>query len=173
MPLVIEMCTLGRIINVIKESKIDRLSTPWAIARTLSLLSRCGTAASDGVDGALAEGGATALEDLVDQEINEPFLMQESVKLGLFQMEILKGKSKTMLGESAHVMIAPLKAGEAQQNGTWPLPPGLHVLHVYTRLKMGSNKVSVVAWNMSDSPIYLKKGMQITTGYVNCASPSS
>ena len=27
---------------------------------------------------------------------------------------------------------------------------------------MGSNKVSLVVWNMSDSPIYLKKGMQIT-----------
>ena len=26
---------------------------------------------------------------------------------------------------------------------------------------MGSNKVSVVVQNMSDSPIYLKKGMQI------------
>ena len=26
---------------------------------------------------------------------------------------------------------------------------------------MGSNKVSVVVWNMSDSPIYLKKGVQI------------
>ena len=45
MPLVIGMCILGRIINVIKESKIDRLSTPWVVARTFSLLSRHGTAA--------------------------------------------------------------------------------------------------------------------------------
>ena len=30
------------------------------------------------------------------------------------------------------------------------------------RLKMGSNKVSMVVWNMSNSPIYLKKGVQIT-----------
>ena len=40
MPLVIGMCTLGRIINVIKESEIDKLSTSWAIARTSIFLSR-------------------------------------------------------------------------------------------------------------------------------------
>ena len=34
----------------------DRLSTPWAIARTSSLLNKCGMAASDGTDGTLAEG---------------------------------------------------------------------------------------------------------------------
>ena len=136
----------------------DRLSTPWAIARTLSLLSRRWMAASDGT---LAEGGATASEDLMDQEIDEPVLMWESVKLGLFQMEILKGNTKTKLGKSTHVMVAPLKAGKVQQSGAWPLPPGLHVLHTYTKLKMGSNKVSMVVRNMSDSPIYLKKGMQI------------
>ena len=32
---------------------------------------------------------------------------------------------------------------------------------MYIRLKMGSNKVSTIVWNMSDSPIYLKKGVQI------------
>ena len=37
-------------------------------------------------------------------------------------------------------------------------PPGLHVLHAYTRLKMGSSKVSMVVRNMSESPIFLKRG---------------
>ena len=32
---------------------------------------------------------------------------------------------------------------------------------MYTMLKMGSNNVSMVMQNMSDSPIYLKKGVQI------------
>ena len=41
-----------------------------------------------------------------------------------------------LLGESAHVMVTSLRAGGAQ-----PLPPGLHVLHMYTRLKMGRNIV--------------------------------
>ena len=30
-PLVIGTCMLGRIVNVIKESKLDRLSTPWVM----------------------------------------------------------------------------------------------------------------------------------------------
>ena len=53
------MCTLGRIINIIKESEIDRLSTPWVIARTFSLLSRHRMAVSstDGMGSALMEAG--------------------------------------------------------------------------------------------------------------------
>ena len=38
-PLVIGTCTIGRIINVIWESEIDHLSTPWAMARMAQLLS--------------------------------------------------------------------------------------------------------------------------------------
>ena len=60
-----------------------------------------------------------------------------------------------------HVTVAPLRAGKAQPGGARPLLPGLHILHVYTRLKNGSNMVSVVVGNMSDTPIFLKKGVQI------------
>ena len=42
-----------------------------------------------------------------------------------------------------------------------PLPTGLHVLHMYTRLKMSSSKVSVVVKNMSEFLIFLKKGVQV------------
>ena len=38
-PLVVGTCTIGRIINVIQESEIDCLSTPWATARMVQLLS--------------------------------------------------------------------------------------------------------------------------------------
>ena len=38
-PLVIGTCTIGRIINVIRESEIDHLSTPWTTARMAQLLS--------------------------------------------------------------------------------------------------------------------------------------
>ena len=38
-PLVIGTCTIGRIINIIWESKIDHLSMPWATARMVQLLS--------------------------------------------------------------------------------------------------------------------------------------
>ena len=39
-PFVIGTCTLGRIVNVIKESEMDRLSTPWAMVRASHLLSQ-------------------------------------------------------------------------------------------------------------------------------------
>ena len=38
-PLVIGTCTIGQIINIIQESEIDHLSTPWATARMVQLLS--------------------------------------------------------------------------------------------------------------------------------------
>ena len=38
-PLVIGTCTIGRIINVIRESEIDHLSMPWAMAQMAQLLS--------------------------------------------------------------------------------------------------------------------------------------
>ena len=41
-PLILGMCTLCRIVNIIKESELNRLSISWSIARTLRLLSRWG-----------------------------------------------------------------------------------------------------------------------------------
>ena len=64
--------------------------------------------------------------------------MKESLRQGLFQTQIIECKTKPLLGESAHMMIMPLRACEAQSDGAWPLPLGLHV---YTRLKMSSSKV--------------------------------
>ena len=152
---------LRRIVNVIKESKVDRLSTLWAMVRASHLLSRQGTAVVDlGAAGdGPAEGGAAASKSSQSSEIDKLVFMEENVRLRPFQTQILECKTKPLLRESSHVM--PLKAGESQPSGEWPLPPGLHVLHTYTRLKMSSSKVSVVVRNMSDSPIFLKKGVQV------------
>ena len=148
-PIMIGTCMLGRIINVIKESEMDRLLTPWAMARASCLLTRWGTVAEDlGVarDGPMEEGPITP-ESPMGQDLDEPVFM--NVRLGLFQTQILECKVKPLIGESTQVMVMPLKVRESQPGGVWPLPPGLHVLHVFTRLKMSSSKVSVVVWNMS------------------------
>ena len=89
--------------------------------------------------------------------------------LGPFQMEIIEGKVKPLLGETTHVMITPLKLGNTQPRGSRPLPPGLHVLHTFMCLRNGSGKVSVVVQNVSNSHIYLKKGTQVAQ--VVSASP--
>ena len=103
--------------------------------------------------------GATMSVASPDQEIDKSVFMKEILKLGLFQAQVIEGKTKPLQEESAHVMIMPLRAYEAQPDEAWPLPLGLHVLHTYTWLKMSSNKVSVVVRNMSDSAVFLKKGV--------------
>ena len=46
-PIMIGTCTLGRMVNVIKESEMDTLSTPWAVVRASCLLSWQGTVVED------------------------------------------------------------------------------------------------------------------------------
>ena len=58
------------------------------------------------------------------------------------------------------MMITSLRA-EGQSWENKPLPPELHVLHAYTRLKNSSRRVSLVVRNMSDSHIFLKKGVPV------------
>ena len=63
--------------------------------------------------------------------MDELVMVRESVHLGPFQTEIIEGWIKPLLGDTAHVMVTPLKVGEGQPRDSRPLPPGLHVLHVY------------------------------------------
>ena len=86
-PIVIGTCTLGRIINVIKESEMDRLPTPWAMVRASHLLSWWGTVVEDpgmASDGSVEEGAA-AMEAPTGQDLDEPVFMRENVRLGPFQ----------------------------------------------------------------------------------------
>ena len=103
--------------------------------------------------------GASGLSLALDMD--EPIFMKENVRLGPFQTQILQCRVKLLIRESAPVMVMPLRAGESQSGGVCPLPPGLYVLHMYTRLKMSSSKVSMVVRNISESPIFLKKGVQV------------
>ena len=162
MPLVIGTCMLGRIVNVIKESELAQTSTSWVMMQA-SHLCWHGTAALEVGDAGSApadEGGTTSMAS-PDQEIDEPIFMKESLKQGPFQTQIIECKTKPLLGESTHVMITPLRACEAQPDGVQPLLSGLHVLHAYTWLKMSSSKMSVIVRNMSDSPIFLRKGVRV------------
>ena len=161
-PLVLGTCTLCRIINVIRESEINRLSVPWVMTQTSCLLSRCGTTylGKEAVGG--AEEAQTPSVESTDKGIDKPTMVREHVNVGPFQTQILECKVKPLLRETALTMVCPIRVGETQLTGMCPLHSGLHVLHTLTRCKMGSSKVSVVVCNMLDSPIYLKKGMRIT-----------
>ena len=155
-PLVIGTWMMGRIINIIRESEIDHLSMPWATAPMAQLLSCWKSMATFtlGNAGKAQSEGASGGPQEVD--VNELVTVRESICLGPFQTEIIEGWVKPLLGDTAHVMIMPLKAGEGQLREARPLPPGLHVLHTYTHLKNGSGRVSLMVRNMSNSHIFLK-----------------
>ena len=104
------------------------------------------------VEGASGESPEGSVDELVT--------VWESVCLGPFQTEIIEGRVKPLLGYTLYMMIAPLRV-EGRPRETKPLPLGLHVLHAYTHLKNGSRRVSLVVRNMSESRIFLKKGMLV------------
>ena len=160
-PLVIGICTIGRIINVIWECEIDCLSMPWATVQMAQLLScRKSTVVftlGNTVE-AQSEGASRGPQEV---DVDELVTVRESICLGPFQTEIIEGWVKPLLGDMAHVMIMPLKAGEGWPQEARPLPLGLHILHTYTCLKNGSGRVSLMVRNMSDSHIFLKKGVLV------------
>ena len=84
-------------------------------------------------------------------------LVRESIHLGPFKTEIIEGWVRPLFGDTAHMMITPLKAGEGQLWEARSLPPGLHILQAYTHLKNGS----IMVRSMSDSHLFLKKGVPV------------
>ena len=88
--------------------------------------------------------------------------MKENLRLGPFQTQILECRTKPPWGKCPCDGDA-FESRQVTARGSQPLPPGLHVLHTYTRLKMSSSRVSVVVRNMSESPIFLKKGVQVVS----------
>ena len=102
-------------------------------------------------------------------DMDELVTARESIHLGPFQTDIIEGQVQCLLGDVAHVMITPLKVGEGQLRQARPLPLGLHILHTYMCLKNGSGRVSLMVRNMSDSHIFLKKGVPVAQ--VMSASP--
>ena len=168
-PLVIGTCAIGQIINVIRESEIDHLSMPWATARMVQLLScqKSTAVLTLGSAGKAQSEGASGEPQEVD--VDELVMVRESVRLGLFQTKILDGWVKPLFGDTAHMMITPLEAGEGQPWEARLLPLGLHIPHMYTHLKNGSGTVSLMVRNMSDSHIFLKKGVPVA--HVMSASP--
>ena len=160
-PLVMGTCTIGRIINIIQESEIDHLSTPWATARMAQRLS-CQKSMAIFIPGnageAQSEGTSGGPQEV---DVDELVMVRESICLWPFQTEIIEGWVKPLFGDMSHVMITLLKAGEGQPWEARPLPLGLHILHAYMCLKNGSGRVSLMVRNMSDSHIFLKKGVPV------------
>ena len=159
-PLVIGTCTIDQIINVIQESKIDHLLMPWSTVRMVQILS-CQKSTAVLALGSVETQTEGASGGPQEVDVDELVTVRESACLEPFQTEIIEGWVKSLLGDTAHVMVMPLKGGEGQPRDSRPLPLGLHVLHMYMHLKNGSTKISLVVINMSDSHLFIKKGVPV------------
>ena len=106
-PLVIGTCTIGRIINVIQESEIDCLSMLWATARVVWLLF-CQWSTAVPTSGGAETWVEGASGGPPEGSIDELVMVQDSICLGPFQTEIIKGWVKP-LGDTSHVMITLLR----------------------------------------------------------------
>ena len=111
-PLVIGNCMIGQIINIIWESEIDHLSMPWATVKMMQLLSCQRSSAVLTLESAGEAQSEGASREPQEVDVDQLVMVRESVCLGPFQTEILKGWVKLLLGDMAHIMITPLRAGE-------------------------------------------------------------
>ena len=85
--LVIGTCTLMQVINVIKESEMDRISTSWVTVHLAQLLSQCVMTEETHKDKGAADTDAPAAG-----EVDEVIDMKGSIHVGPFQAEILEGR---------------------------------------------------------------------------------
>ena len=105
-------------------------------------------------------GGALGGQDTPPmEELDEVVELKDSVHVGQFQTEILKGRVAKPPTHDTHVMIAPLRCSKVESGKTRPLALGLQVLHAYTTLTAGNKNVSIVVQNVTNSTIFLKKGV--------------
>ena len=149
--LIIGTCTLARVINVIKESELDQISTPWA---TVGLL-LWHVMTEEAPRGETSGGQDAPTTDEMDEIIE----MKDNVHVGPFQAEILKGRVTQVPTHDTHLMVVPIRCTDMESGKTCPLLPGLQVLHAYTMLLAGSKQVLILVQNMTDSSIFLKKGL--------------
>ena len=126
------------------------------VARLLSCWLGMAIPTSEGAETPVEGASGGSPEGSIDKLVT----VQESVHLGPFQTKIIEGWVKPLLGYTSYMMITLLRV-EDQPQETKPLPPGLHILYAYTHLKNSSGRVSLVVKNVSDSHIFLKKGVPV------------
>ena len=126
---------LARVINVIKESEMDQISTPWVTVHLAQLLSQCVVTEESHKD-KNAAGQDAPVTDEMDQVIE----MKDSVCVGPFQAEILKERVTQAPTHDTHIMVVPIRCAEVESGESMPTTPGLQVLHAYTMLMAGSDR---------------------------------
>ena len=133
----------------LKESKIDRLATPWACVRKSTLLQAVTTWVTT-----VRADVTTKPIDVTGYEESICLLTAEVVKP--FEMLVVKARTKiTFTAGCLHCSTLEMDS----KDGT--LPPGLIVTSAYTVMKRGSKTVPIVLCNTMGSHIHLRKGQKV------------
>ena len=162
-PILLGTPTIERVVQVMKEDEIDKLATPWALARTSTLLrikaARVSTARREGkVD----PDDLDLAQDGVANRRLDPFTFEEvarvakDVLLPPFSTTVAKAKVKTFFTKGRlHVTTTELGFEEGR------LPIGVRLKAAYSEMKVGSQKVPVVLENTTAVAQILKAGAPV------------
>ena len=141
---ILRMPTIGQVVNVMRETEMDALMTPWANARVAHLLAVHRMTPMEVADGQ---------EEKFDMNDDDQLRYTQKVEtIEPFSSHIVPVKTDRLyVEECINVMVQALQT----QDGS--LPQGLTVQNTYTELRKGSKKAVVVVWNNTAYPQTLQK----------------
>ena len=149
-PIILGTPTLYRVMQVIKESEITKLATPWAMSR-LSWLAR----------GLQARVAQTPMNDIANQvvapaDVNKVVRANRKIQLLPFGHKVIHGcTSLTLLGFKMNVMTHGLEKRSPH------LPLGVEILSTYATFTTSRNKVAVVLKNTTNEWVEIDKGVPV------------
>ena len=149
-PVILGTPTLYRVMEVIKESEISELATPWAASR-VSWLMR-------GVQARIAQVPRldVANKPVTPTSIDEVVRVCSKASVPPFGHKVLHGKTKLLLhGYWMNIMTHGLEKRSPL------LPLGIDVLSAYTTLANGSTWVAVVLRNNTNDWVQIPKGTPV------------
>ena len=149
-PVILGTPTLYRVMQVIKESEITKLATPWAMSR-FSWLAR----------GLAARVAHTTRNDVANKAIapacvDEVVRVYRKIQLPPFGHKVIHGRTNLkLIGYQLNVMTHGLEKRSPH------LPLGVEVLSAYATITTGNNKVAVVLKNTTNDWVEIDKGVPI------------
>ncbi|MCG8621789.1 MAG: DDE-type integrase/transposase/recombinase [Proteobacteria bacterium] len=149
-PVILGTPTLYRVMEVIKESEISRLATPWASSRVSWLMRGLG-----------AHVASCQLDDVANKpiapnEVKEVVRSCGEILIPPFGHKATHGRVKlTLLGYRLNVLTHGLEKRPPE------FPVGVDVLSAYATLANGSNRVTVVLRNNTSEWVKIAKGVPL------------
>ena len=145
-PMILGTCTLGRVVEAMKESELDSLMLQWDLVRYAGeLVVKTGQVewkATGTQCRKTTVEGANEVLTAWREELLEPYATYQ-----------IRAKIKAhATGAGEYVLIHTLPNGESK------LPIGVEVRDTYTRVPQGKGNISVVVKNMTQNPVFVPKG---------------